>query len=442
MKIEYITHASLLIQTQNCCLLTDPFYFHDELSGSFNCFFPNRELTPEYFPYLDYVYCSHIHDDHCHEHTMKLLRNKIDTILLPAGKSDLEKKIRSYGFDKFIFLENEVTLSLPEGIQLTCYHDPNKVDSALMIESEGLVILDQNDCRLDLDGFRRMAARFSVDYAFFPHRGNQGLYPFLLPRSETILQKLSYECEYKELEYFAECIKILRPKYLIPYSFTVFYSNDDQLRFNGYFRTRPSDFNAFMQREIPGQKCLEILPGDYFTGISGELHYVSTNKENLWGTSLDDFLELGKKYCQSLPSSRRSFDYGNLQNIDTQLQSYLEERLCLPLPDYYQREMVVLHVVDSLRQKKSYYIDAINKTVSSSITEGFPFLEITIPASLIACFLDKKYDSFMILYSYRIEFLCHTLMFMNLTPQEECYFYVRAVLALFDTELFSQEIVF
>lgn len=438
MRLEYVTHASLLLSTGGICLLTDPFYFHDELSGSFNCFFPPRELTPDGFPQLDYVYCSHIHDDHCHQHTMELLRDKIKTILLPAGRQDLEAKIRGYGFTEFIFLENEVSLDLPGGIRLTCYHDPNRVDSALVIQAEGKTILNQNDCRLDLDGFGRMAARFKIDYAFFPHRGNQGLYPFLLPRPEAVIDDLSEVCEREEMDYFVECLRILRPSLVIPYSFTVFYSNDDQLKYNGYHRNRPPDFKKRMEAEIPGLKCLVIQPGDAFEG-EGEWVFRPAGTQDYWGRDLEDFLRLGREYCRHLPDTRRHFDFGSVEGVAADLREYLQARIRKPLPDYFARETVVVHVADAQGVKRSFYIQAGKQRVLESAPEGIPFLEITVPASLIGAFLERKYDSFMILYSYRIRFQCNALMLLGMNPEQECYFYVRAAIALFDFETYSLE---
>ncbi len=437
MRIEYITHASLLFKGDGIHLLTDPFFFLDDLTQKFICHYPARDLSPEYFPALDYVFCSHIHDDHCHEKTLHLLKDKIGTLILPAGQPDFEAKMRRYGFEHFIFLENEVTTTLPSGTTLTCFHDKNGFDTALVVGMEGKYFLHQNDCQLDSEIFQRMAKRFVIDVAFVPHTGQQDLYPLLLPRSDEVLNKLSSDREKKYLNHFALSLKILNPKVVVPYSYTIFYFNEDQLKLNGYNRTTPKGFKKRIQKDLPSQDVWVMNPGDVIEG-GDELCLNAGNQTSSWGDSIAEYVKAGTEFVKSEQEYAQKMSAGQVQKIEASWKLYMTERLKQPFPSFIQNEVLALHVMGK-DTSRSYYLDIANKCMSESAAQS-PFLEITIPASILEAFLSRKYDSFMILYSYRITFQCNALMLLNLSPEEEVTLYIRSLMSLLDDATYQREL--
>lgn len=433
MHIEYITHASLLFGDGKTRLLTDPFYFFEKLIASFICHYPNRDLSPDYFPKLDFVFCSHIHDDHCHKKTLLALAEKIDTIILPADQPQFEKKQRSYGFQKFIFLENEKTFALSDKIKLTCFHDKNRVDTALIVEWDGKTFLHQNDCRLDLPAFQRMADRFKIDFAFFPHTGNQELFPLLLSLSDEDWLALSREREDEGLHGFIESLKILKPRCVIPYSFTIAYHNHDQIKLNAYNRTTPPEFQKILKKEMPEVKTLILQPGDSLNDDGMVKKY---RTENLWGENLQDYTKNIIAFAQKTFGEKSDFDFGVCTDVEVPLSNYFQERLKENFPDIFANQAVEL-IIRGQNNESRYFIDTGEKTFSKRQGK-FPFLTITMPASLVHAFLSREYDSFMILYSYRVTFQLN--VFLGMSPQEECFFHIRAIMALFDYELYQQEL--
>lgn len=435
MRIEYVTHASLLFRSESVTLLTDPFFFFEDLIGSFLCHFPDRKISPGDFGRLDYVFCSHIHDDHCHKDTLLALKDRVGTVILPAGKPDFANKLKSYGFEKIIFLENEKSSRLPEGVVLTNYHDKNGVDTALVVEMDGKTVLHQNDCRLDRETFARLSGRFAVDYAFVPHTGNQELYPLLLPRPEGEWRRLSRVREEAGVAEFVENLRVLKPRVAIPYSFTIAYHNPDQIHLNGYNRTTPVEFVQRVSREIPGQACVVLGPGDVIDTGADSLSAAMAASTS-WGRDLTEYMELLSGHCREKYAGV-SFDFGDPGAVHDGFLAYCRERVELPFPEFMKGETVAVHVTDGVAASRSYFLDVSKKCVSSE-ESGVPFLEITIPASLVAAFLSRRYDSFMILYSYRITFQLNAPM--SLTDEEECMLYITAVMSLFDYDLYLREL--
>lgn len=437
VRIEYVTHASLLLKSEQVSLLTDPFYFFDDLIASFLCHFPYRDLEPDHFGHLDYVFCSHIHDDHCHKETMLALKDRIGTLLLPAGKPDFADKLRAYGFETIVFLENEVTQLLTGGVSVTNYHDKNGVDTALVIEMDGKTVLHQNDCRLDRETFERMAERFKIDYAFVPHTGNQELYPLLLPRPEATWRELSRAREEAGVAEFVENLRILKPRLVIPYSFTVAYHNRDQIHLNGYNRTTPPEFCARVTRDIPNQPCVVIQPGDVIDTDDGAVTpYAAPLTGNSWGHDLLEYMAFLETCCQE-SFANREFAFGSPDDVHDDFLVYCRERVLQPFPEFMKDEVIVIHVTDGRHDLRSYFVDVGRREVFLE-PGGVPFLEITIPASLVHAFLSRRYDSFMILYSYRITFQLNAPLVLS--DEEECAFYVNAAMAVFDYELYLREL--
>lgn len=432
LTIEYVTHASLKIKTPEVTFLCDPFFFLDPLLKSFMCHYPPRKLTAAILGDLDYVYCSHIHDDHSHVPTLKQIKGRIKTMVLPAGKPDLEQKIRDAGFEDIVFLENEKTVRVHPDLAFTCYHDKNGFDTALVIETPDAVVLHQNDCRLDEATFGRMAARFHIDYAFFPHTSFQDLYPMLLTRPKEELLKLSNAREEKEIDYLIESIAILKPKVVIPYSFTIVYFNDDQLEQNGFGRTTPPMFQQKLAQADPDQTCWVMEPGDV---IEVDTNKVSkANKDDAWGASLDDYMANIERHTQA---DRKAYPKPNFMEPDMAVlmfERFFEKRKLKPFAEDLAGQTIAFHV-EGNKKKKTFYLDTGKATLSQEETI-YPFLEITLPASVLIELLKGQYDPFMILYSYRVRFKPN--IHLGFEPRAECVFYTLTIINIFNPELHEE----
>ncbi len=434
MDIEYVTHASLFIKSRGTTLLTDPFYFFDELTAQFLCHYPDRSLDKKHFGRIDYLYCSHVHDDHCHKETMLALKDQVGTIILPGNQPGLADKIRSYGFESLLFLPDQSTVTLPEGIQLTNYADPNGVDNALVIQAEDVTVLHENDCQLNSDIFTKMAERFQIDYAFFPHTGIQEIYPLLLTRPKEVLQDLRQAREKEHVQGYIGYLNILKPKVVIPYSYTISYFNEDQLELNQYSRTTPPEFKRYLEESLPECVCWIMQPGDVIHSASGKVS--PYHQENLWGNNLSDFMTHYKNHLTQKGLRNKKFDFGEVELLEPKLYEYFKKRAQLP---FNVRDQVIALRILGKHSEKTYFIETETMTLSESEPgDKVPFMEITSPASIIAAFLANRYDSYIMLYSYRVRFRLN--VDLGMSPEQECYFFVQTIMALFDYELYMREL--
>ena len=88
MKINFLGHASLLVETQDCKILMDPLLWDPFCSGT-NGSCPQREIFPDLFPSYDFLVISHKHTDHFDIRSLAYLPKHID-VLIPPDKLLIE----------------------------------------------------------------------------------------------------------------------------------------------------------------------------------------------------------------------------------------------------------------------------------------------------------------------------------------------------------------
>lgn len=433
MQIEYVTHASLSLRADGITLLTDPFYFFDEIATAFLRHFPPRHLDADSFGRLDYVYSSHIHLDHSHPETLEVLKAKIGTVLLPAQRPSLERRYRELGFNDIVLLENGVPQTLRDGLEVTSYwSDP--VDSALVVRMGGATVLHQNDCVLDVPTIKEIAKRYSIDYAFVWYTSSQSLSPLLLPRSEAELDQLAQVREDRNFERQLECIDLLKPRVVVPYSMTMTYINSDQIWLNGIGRLTPVTFIERLAKLRPQQRCIAAQPGDVIESDSGEL--TRYRDANAWGKDLPSYLENIAEYARSDSSVPQQFVRGDVDEIDTEVRLHFRKRLETSFAPHLDGQLITLHLQGD-KGDRTYFIDTRNKKLITSAKEashlGAPILEITMPAIVFRWLICKKWDPFHILFCRRIGFnFGHQL---SMEPDDETLLYIYSLVSIVDYDL-------
>lgn len=163
MRATSIGHAGIFIEARQGTILCDP-WFNPAFFGSWFVF-PRNDQLPH--PLRDeilhpsYLYISHLHGDHLDE---KWLRENIPRhtpVLLPGfPTNELERRLRSLGFDTFVHTEDGIETDLGDGLTIaihveTSITDGPAGDSALVVSDGVHRIVDQNDCRpSNLDALR------------------------------------------------------------------------------------------------------------------------------------------------------------------------------------------------------------------------------------------------------------------------------------------------
>ncbi|MHB2020677.1 MAG: MBL fold metallo-hydrolase [Candidatus Xenobia bacterium] len=414
MEIEYVTHASLMLRSGGRRLLTDPFYWFDDLVAPIMTHFPPRPLKPQDFGHIDYLFSSHIHPDHSHPETLKKIRDQVGTVLLPAERPGLLQRYRDLGFTDLRLLPRGETLRLDDGLEVTSYwSDP--IDSCLVATMDGVTVLHSNDCLLSFEATREVAARHRIDYACVLYTSAQELYPYILPRTSSERERLGRERERDFLRDQLRRLEILKPQHVVPYSMTMTYHRSHEIHLNGYGRLIPPQF----AKAVP---ALVVQPGDVLE--NGRLHRY--REENLWGETEAEFLAniTGQK------TDGPAFDAGRVAAVAERLEPVLEAFLhrdladCLPvLVPALSRVQLSVFGTDG---KKTWLVSREARRVTSPPAER-AIVEIDIPASLLEALLDGFYDPYSLLFLHQMRFRLNGRCDDDRT---ECALYISVVLMM------------
>jgi UDP-MurNAc hydroxylase len=146
MRFQILSHAGLRVQARGVELITDPW-----LIGS--CYWRSwwnyppvpGELVASLRP--DFIYLTHIHWDHFHG--VSLRKFPLTTpILVPKGHHDrMKRDLHDIGFRDVRELRHRETVQLGDGFKLTSYQFLPSLDSAAVIEADGVTILNANDAK-------------------------------------------------------------------------------------------------------------------------------------------------------------------------------------------------------------------------------------------------------------------------------------------------------
>lgn len=117
--VTFVSHATLLVQTQSLNFLTDPVW--SKRASPFSFIGPKRFREPgvslEQLPRIDVVLISHNHYDHMDVETIKKLKTKFDPLFLVA-KGD-ERHMRRFGVENVRELDWWETIEVENGTRVT-----------------------------------------------------------------------------------------------------------------------------------------------------------------------------------------------------------------------------------------------------------------------------------------------------------------------------------
>mgnify|MGYP001454970914 CR=1 FL=1 len=122
ITIEYINHAFLIFQCESFSFAIDPWAIGSALSTGWWPARPRRSDWANILNKCDFIYISHNHNDHLHQHTLSKVRRDMK-FYVPKFKTDSVKRILlKFGFKNIEYLEFEkvYSLSSDDDFKITC----------------------------------------------------------------------------------------------------------------------------------------------------------------------------------------------------------------------------------------------------------------------------------------------------------------------------------
>jgi UDP-MurNAc hydroxylase len=263
MKVTYITHACLLIETNKIKILTDPWLTGPSWGGSL-WHYPTHNYTPSNLPTPDVIFFSHGHDDHFHEETISNFPKKWFNAKIIAPKYNVawwEDEIKKK-FKNTFFLDHNEILNLNTNLNFQIFTNNNgEFDASLKIKDSDNCIFLQTDNLMSTEEASRISKIDKIDLAFvIPFLS--GVFPGFYKWDSDTLIKLSNEKIKKSLSYCSSIVKSLKPKYTIPYACDLGYLGEN-FHINLIHQNNKYDLVKIIKKKKIKTQTIVLNPGDW-----------------------------------------------------------------------------------------------------------------------------------------------------------------------------------
>ena len=264
LRFTVLGHGALAVEAAGRRLLVDPW-----LSGS--CYwrswwhYPPNDVRPEHLQ-PDVVYLSHHHFDHFHYPSMRRLPRSA-TVLVPRFAVDvMPGEVRSLGFDDVRELAHGEVVELAAGLRVASFQYGFD-DSALVIESDGVVLADLNDCKVRGAALQEVLDVFGPPTFLLKSHSWAQAYPVRYtaddPSELDLISRESYVAD------FVEICRQARPRYAVPFASMVGFLHPETMDVNDAVVT-PAEVAAGFDRDpVPGTECVVLVPGDGWDSTAG-----------------------------------------------------------------------------------------------------------------------------------------------------------------------------
>jgi len=299
MKINYLNHASVLMEIGDIKLLTDPWFLGTCFDDGWGLRYYNQQAF-DFAKEATHLWISHFHSDHFHVPTLKKLLQINPGIIVYGNRSynfQIDDSMRNLGFREVVSLYERTPVKVNDSVEITRYPTTG-IDNMLVIRSKEGTILNYNDCNLPEPSRKMLHKKIgSIDIFMtnFNHAGKLLVFPF--PGNEEIKKRLKNAFEKNYL--------FFEPKYIFPFasyhyykSPFSFYQNDTMLS--------SDDLIELDEKIIPVNIGDSIVysKGDNRISVQKDVCVVTPNEFKKVGYSaMTDFEELHKAslaYCRKL----------------------------------------------------------------------------------------------------------------------------------------------
>jgi len=147
MRVHFIGHASLLVETDDVTILMDPIFWDPHYEGT-AVMCPAREVTPERLPPYSVIVVSHRHLDHFDIRTLSSL-DRTCTVLIPDGDALLADSLRRLGFSRLRALGNGQSVTFGRTTVTTTPSRANVREFGIVVRDSTGSIWNQVDTQID-----------------------------------------------------------------------------------------------------------------------------------------------------------------------------------------------------------------------------------------------------------------------------------------------------
>lgn len=263
-NFKILSHACMFLETKQSSIIIDPW-----LVGS--CYwrswwnFPQAAFEQKDLESVDCVIVSHVHWDHWHGATLKKFFKGKSVITANDPNLRSVNDLKSIGFDKITKLNHGKSIEIGD-IKITFYNfGLYLTDSAIVIETPDVTILNANDAKLAGSPLKNILKRHKkIDFAMRSHSS---------ANSRICHEVLNEDYVNDDREHYFRSFKLfmdtVKPKYAIPFASNHCHLNYDGMRFNSYI-SDPIELRSYLKSNFETSWSLKVmLPGSSWNSDHG-----------------------------------------------------------------------------------------------------------------------------------------------------------------------------
>jgi UDP-MurNAc hydroxylase len=226
MKLTNIGGATAILESGGRRLLFDPWLDEGIFHGAWH-HFPPAQLGIDDLGRLDFVYISHIHEDHCSAGTIRHLNRDAELILMDREPNYVLRFIESNGFEfrKIHLVAPRQPQQIAPGIVVDMVEpDPSNsmsaaIDSMLWLEWDGTTVFNANDCQVWPGAVEYLKSEHRpIDVALLPYSGGSGYPACYLNLSDDEKSAEVERILTMRMRAFVETVRQLEPRYALPFA--------------------------------------------------------------------------------------------------------------------------------------------------------------------------------------------------------------------------------
>lgn len=332
MKIEYICHACLLIETEDLLIATDPW-----LGGATYCnqwyLFP-KPVNGEKLQNIDAIFISHGHEDHLNEKTLRTLPKNAKVFYPYSFFGGAKEYIESIGFTDVKECVTFKKYQVSEKTAVTFII--NSHDSLMVIESGGKVLINVNDALhsspekvIDFYLEEIMAKWGKIDYVFCGFGGAS-----YFPNAMHLAGKDDYEISLVRDQLFAHnfcrIVAGLKPKIAVPFAADFCLLDDHQRWINDarFPRSKMAEYYRQHFGESDYQpKIIDMYSGDVLE--NEELQSSSPYRRQMKNGELNHLID--EQYAVEIADKKTQtfIDETEAEKLTDEVRRNIEKRMTL-----------------------------------------------------------------------------------------------------------------
>ena len=345
-QINFINHSCFEVNDNKNSIVMDPWVNGSVFNNSWNLIASTKEKSIELLQKCNFIWFSHEHPDHFNPASLKILpKNK--TFIFQKTKDKRVINFLKNLSDNIIELNynDEFNISDNFSIKVFPFQD---IDSYSLIKINNKTILNLNDCHIkkinELNHIKKIAGSIDVLLAQFSYAiGNTN-------ESETYARKKNAD---EILINLTNMIKVLSPKYFVPFASFCYFSNKENYYLNDSINKIDETIN-YLNKNLTNTKILCFYPGDTW------------NLDNKWDNqkAIDKYME----------------DYKKINVIDHKIKQYSFEHLkncSLKFIDDVKKNnnlFYLYHMFKKKHYKIKFFVTDLNVVLNFDFKKGLTVL--------------------------------------------------------------------